>query len=524
MDPKQIEKLNQPAIFPESPAEVEIIQTHLSVVCLAGERVYKLKKSIELPFADFTTLEKRRAFCEQEFALNRRLCPDVYLEVAALVRETNGPGLRMVCEGDRAAEGEVVDYAVRMVRLPAERMLDVVLARDEVSSGEIREIASRMVDFHREARRDEEVEELGSPEKLRGFARDNFEETRAMSGRLFDERLHRALERRTDRDFEDHGELLRQRAREGEVVDGHGDLHARNICLTKPVAIYDCIEFEPAFRCGDVATDHAFLVMDLRVRGHAGLSRHYLESVVSEAGDEDLRRIISMMVRYRAMVRAKVAAITADEEEIPEEKRRESSESAQRYFRFAAATAVEEEGPLWIAFCGLPATGKSTLAEALVEISGGAWPRHASDLIRKELAGVSPREALPSTCYTAEFSRRTYDELYRLGRDDLKTHRVVVLDANFRSRFERGRLREAAGECGARLVVVESDASDDLIRARLRERAGQADSVSDADLEVYEKLKESYEPPVDGEADEVIRVEAGKDPGKLIDEILAHLL
>jgi len=526
MTPDRIETLKQPGIFPERPDEVEIIQTHLSIVCLAGQRVYKLEKSIELPFADFSSLEKRRAFCEEELRLNRRLCPEIYLEVVPLVETPDG-GLRFVSGEEDAGggeDGETVDFAVRMARMPADRMLDVLLEEDAVSGDEIRGIARRMVEFHREARHDEEVADLGSPEKLRQFALANFEETRSMAGDVFPAPLHEALERRTAADFDRFGPLLKERADAGLVVDGHGDLHARNICMTDPVAIYDCIEFNPGFRCGDVANEHAFLVMDLRFRGHPELARVYLDAVVEGSGDEDVRRLMPMLVRYRAMIRAKVSAIAAGESEMPEEDRRESASTAKQYLRLAGAAAVEEDAPTWIAFCGLPATGKSTLARALAEASGETWPILSSDPIRKELADVPPDARLPESCYTPEFSRRTYDELYHRAEFAAEKTPLILLDANFRTREERSHAREAAQRCGARLVVVETTADESVIHSRLESRADDPGATSDADLAVYEKLKDEFEAPEEGEADRVARVDANGDPDSVAEEALARLI
>lgn len=526
MTPERIEQLKQPEAFAEHPDEVEIIQTHMSVVCVAGERVYKLKKAIELPFADFSTLEKRRVFCERELWLNRRLCPDTYLDVVPLV-EVPEAGLRFVTdEGDKVENGKTIDFAVRMKRLPAKRMLDVLLKeRDAVSDVEIRQIARRMVEFHRSARRDEEVMDLGSPEKLRQFAMDNFEETRTIVGDILPEALHQALEQRTVRDFDNFANLLQERVNGGFVVEGHGDLHARNICMTDPPAIYDCIEFNPGFRCADVATEHAFLVMDLRFRGHPKLADIYLESVIEESGDADIRQLMPMLVRYRAAVRAKVSAIAAGEREMPQEERRASASNARKYLRLAGASAVEDDAPLWIVFCGLPATGKSTLARTLEKAAGTTpWFAVSSDAARKDIAGVPPDTPLPESCYNAEFSRRTYDELYRHAKSATENHPVVLLDANFRSRNERSNARKAASQCGARFVIVEVKATEDTIRSRLAQRAEKPRATSDADLAVYEKLKGEFEVPQENEADPVVRIDANGDSEKTAEELLGQLI
>ena len=366
MNTERIKRLRNPAVFPEESGEVEILQTHLSVVCLVGDAAFKFKKPIRLPFADFSTLEKRRHFCEEELCLNRRLCPEIYLEVVTLCRDEDG-NLRM---GQGA--GEVVDYAVKMRRLPAERMLDVMLKTNAVRVADVEEIAKRMTTFHRQADRGPETMRKGSPDRLRGFAMANFEESRSTIGEVFPARLHANLEAQTSEDFDRWLPELRERADTGHVVDGHGDLHARNICLTDPVAIYDCIEFNPGFRCGDVATEHAFLIMDLRFRGHPELAAAYFDAVEAATDDRAMRSIMPMLLRYRAMVRAKVSAIAAGESELPESQREESLDIARRYLRLAAVSAIEEAGPWWLIFCGLPASGKSSIADALAKAAGGA--------------------------------------------------------------------------------------------------------------------------------------------------------
>ncbi len=525
MTHQQIEKLKEPETFAERPDKVEIIQTHMSVVCLAGERVYKLKKHIELPFADFSTLEKRREFCELELHLNRRLCPDIYLEVVPLVEDPDGR-LRFVPDGEGKTDGgETIDYAVRMQRLPTERMLDVLLEEEDgVSRQEIRGIASRMVEFHRTARRDEAVKELGSPDKLREFAMNNFEQTRSMADDLFAATLHAALEKRTADDFEQFADLLAARADKGFAVEGHGDLHARNICMTDPPAIYDCIEFNPGFRCADVAAEHAFLVMDLRFRGHAELADVYLDAVIEKSGDAKIRRLMPMLVRYRAMIRAKVAAIAIGEREMPEKERHESATEARRYLRLAGATTVEDKAPIWILSCGLPATGKSTLARILAEAPGTAWPLFSSDAVRKNLAGAAPGARLPESYYTSEFSRRTYDALYRRAKSATGDGSVVLLDANFRSRGERAKARKAATQCGARFVIVEAIAEEATIRSRLAQRAGDPHATSDADLMVYEKLKDTFETPQEDEADHVFRIDNNDNPEATAEAVLGQLV
>ncbi|MCB1232923.1 MAG: AAA family ATPase [Verrucomicrobiae bacterium] len=523
MDPDRIELLRNPDVFPEGGNSVEIIQTHLSVVCVVGDFAWKLKKAIRLPFADFSTLEKRKHYCEEELRLNRRLCPDTYLDVVPLRQRPDGAPV--FC-GE--SEGEIVDYAVRMKRLPANRMLDVLLGEGAVTEDDVVSIATRMVAFHHDADRGKETVRHGDPEKLWEFARENFEETRGQVGEeaeaIFPRALHAALESRNRSDFTRHRERLKARAASGHVIDGHGDLHARNICLTDPLAIYDCIEFEPAFRCGDVATEHAFLVMDLRFRGHPELASAYLNAVIAASGDAEMRALMPMLVRYRAMVRAKVSAIAAGEHELSTGDRSEAAESARRYLRLAAASAIEETGPWWLMLCGLPASGKSSLAEGLARASGGAWPIFSSDRIRKELAGIAPTEPLPEAFYATAFSRRTYETLRNRASTATDEAKVVVLDANFREREERARAREAAHKAGAKLAILQVHTDETIIVGRLDRRAGDPSVESDADHAVYRKLAAAFEPPDADEADRWMPVSGDTGAEQGGDAILAALI
>lgn len=513
MDPERIEELKDPAIYPEQPDSISILQTHLSVVVLSGESAYKFKKAIVLPFADFSTLEKRKYYCEEELRLNQRLCPEIYEEVVEL-RRNNAGNLRL--DGN----GEILDYAVKMRRLPGERMMDILLSENAVGAADIEAVARRVVAFHHVAERGPHVTASGDPEKLRDFAIANFSETRG----LFPGDLHGALAERTRRDFERNLPSLKSRAEAGYVVDGHGDLHARNICLIEPPAIYDCIEFNPSFRCGDVATEHAFLLMDLRFRGHQDLAMIYLDKVLAESRDEGMKEVLPTLIRYRAMVRAKVSAIMAREKEFSPEDRAEATEIAGQYLRFAAASAIEEDGPWWLVFCGLPASGKSRIAQLLVQTSRAAWSILSTDRIRKELAGVPSTETLLPRFYSDDFSRRTYAEVRTRAIAGTGVNSVVILDANFRGRQERALARAAAREAGARLVILHIETDERTVIERLNHRKSDPRSESDADREVYEKLKSGFEAPASEEADLLLSVSGDLSPDLAVEKILTALL
>lgn len=517
-----IERLADPACYPDQPAHVEpprieVLQTHISVVCLAGDRVYKLKKAVTLPFLDFGSVERRLHFCREEVRLNRRLCPDTYLGVVALC-ETPA-GLRFL----PTAEGTVIDHAVLMRRLPADRMLDELLREQTVDARDLEALARTVAAFHARAERGPEVNAAGAPENLHQLARANFTELRAQTGHGLPEDLLAALERRSEADFVRILPRLRRRAGEGRIVDGHGDLHARNICLTAPPAIYDCIEFDAGFRCGDVATENAFLVMDLRHRGAPDLARDYLRAYVAASGDTEQPSLMPTLVAYRAMVRAKVATLAAADAGLSSADREGACRSALQHVQLAAAATIEARGPLWVLLCGPPASGKSSLAAELHARSG--WPVLATDRVRKELAGIEPHATARPEHYTAAFGERTYDELLRrAARATAAGAPVVLLDGNFPTPDHRTTAQRAAKAAGCRLscVHVSIDATTALARSAARARAGG--SISDADPAVTTRLHAAFVPPSADEGFPVVAVDGTRPTAAAASEALAGLL
>ncbi len=509
MDPDLLARLASPECYAHAPASVEVLQTHISVVCLAGELVFKLKKPVRLPFLDFSTLELRERYCREELRLNRRLCGGIYREVVAL------------CEQDGrlrfGGAGRVVDHAVVMQRLPAAAMLDQRIRDRRATAADVEAVARTMLPFHRAQRIRPGPGEPGDPDLLAEFVRANFTETRALVGTGFEATLHGALEAEAARSLAWLVPRLRARVGRGFTVDGHGDLHARNICATDPPVIYDCIEFSPELRCGDVATENAFLVMDLQHRGRADLGRAYLDAYLRDTRDEEQRELLPPLVRYRALVRAKVTAFVAADADVPAADRAAAAQSSRQHQHLAAISAIEQGRPLWVLACGLPASGKSTVFAALAGATG--WSHVSSDAIRKELAGIAPTAIAPESWYTTAASDRVYRELAIRAASITRTNRQpVLLDATFHRAERRGQIATQAAQCGADLLLVWFDVDDAEARARLRTRPK---GISDADLAVYERLRASAEPP--GQDEPVLRIrDCSVDTA--VDRILAALV
>lgn len=517
MSPDLLLRLTDPHCFPGPPASVEIRQTHLSVVCLAGENVYKLKKPVCFSFVDFSTPELRRHFCEEEVRLNRRLCPDVYLGVVPLYQDPLGVWSFLPSPG-----AVVVDHAVHMRRLPEDRLLSAMLDRNAVEPGDVIRLARIVAAFHRASPRDEATLAAGGPESKIAAILGNFEVTENLADTVFPGPLHPALEQQVRRDVNRLRPILQRRLEQGHVVDGHGDLHARNIFLTDPPVIFDCIEFRPQFRCGDVATENAFLVMDLIHRGRPDLAETYLDAYIEQTGDTDQRALMPALVSYRAMVRAKVGALAASSPDLPEAEREAEAREARRYLQLAAAAAVSSP-PLLIVACGLPAAGKSWILQALAERTG--WICLSTDRLRKELAGVPPETVLGEEFYTPQGNERTYEELFRRAREALERGLCVLLDANFRNKPHRTQARALALQAGARALLVWVRTGESVTRSRLEARdEGPETSVSDAGTRVYEQLRDSFEAPDTGEGMALLELDGAADVEENIDRILARAL
>lgn len=307
-----------------------LIQTHISWVVLAGPYAYKLKKPLALGFLDYSTPEKRLEACHREVALNRRLCPWVYLGVMPIADTSVEP------DGSRT----VLDYAVRMRRLPDDRMLDVLLDRDEATITMVAALAERLADFHAHAATGPGVDEHGSPKAVWANAAESFRQTRPFIGRTLDAPTWAFIHWSSSRFLDENRALFERRVAEGRIRDGHGDLHAANVCMTEPIAIFDCIEFNDRFRCGDVAAEVAFLAMDLEYRGRADLAAAFTDRYVEVSGDPELRDVLDFYLCYRAYVRGKVESLKLDEPGFSTEEYGMALTRAWRYFDLAKRYAI----------------------------------------------------------------------------------------------------------------------------------------------------------------------------------------
>ena len=323
-----IEDLKKPASLPDKTNSVVVVQTHISIVFVADEFVYKVKKPVDFGFLDFTTLEKRKHYCNQEVRLNRRLSRGIYLDVLPV----RSDGKKHILGG---GSGEIVEYAVKMKRIPDEKLMKSVFDRGALTEDHLKRIAQALTTFHTDALRTSEIDQYGRPDTFRINTDENFEQVERYIGVSIPENEFSVLRRWTDDFYKANRNLFHARIDQGRIRDCHGDLHMEHICFTEPISVIDCIEFNDRFRYSDTIADIAFLLMDLEYHGGEEDAAVLWSFYKKLAGEGDVEALLTFYKVYRAFVRGKVANFQVDDENISEEMKNEAVERAGRYFQLA---------------------------------------------------------------------------------------------------------------------------------------------------------------------------------------------
>ena len=324
---KMVQALLKPEAYPEPTKRVELEQTQMSFIFLTDEYVYKVKKPVNLGYLDYTTLEKRKFYCHKEVELNSRLCPDIYLGVVPITRHQGRFSI--------ATEGKAIEYAVKMRRLPRELMMDVLLEKNSVSAEMITRLAEKLVAFHRQAETNKKISSFGKVDTIGRNTEENFKQTEKYFGKTISSRQYQQIKNYTRSFIKENTAFFQKRIKEGRIRDCHGDLHTAHVCFENGICIYDCIEFNDRFRYGDVASEVAFLAMDLDHHGRADLGRKFVDNYVALSQDSELQKLISFYKCYRAYVRGKVASFKLDDPHISTEEKTRILAVAKRYFELA---------------------------------------------------------------------------------------------------------------------------------------------------------------------------------------------
>lgn len=480
--------------FPHSVERVECIETHASWVILAGDFAYKIKKPLDLGFLDYSTPQLRRAMCAAELRLNCRTAPEIYVDVVGIYGGSDpyiGP-----LEG---AE----EFAVRMRRFDQAGVFANRLAAGQLEAAHLDALATHVAEFHAIAAVAQPREGFGTTDAVITPARQNFEQLRE---RVTDAALRARIERLetwSEAQAERLTPIFQARLADGCVRECHGDLHLANVVLLDGnPRLFDGIEFNPQFRWTDVMADVAFLVMDCEACGRDDLAARFLDGWLEATGDYAGLELLLWYVVYRAMVRAKVAAIRMDQGDAS------SRTELAKYLDYALARIEPRTGCVWIA-SGPSGSGKSYNGRELVALRGAV--RIRSDVERKRLAGLKATErataALGEGLYGADMTRRTYARLIEVVRIAVAAGRPALIDATFLKRAQRDEFRALARELGVPFVILAFDASPEVLRERVAYRAAEGLDAADADVAVLEHQLAAREPLGEDEHGETVGID-----------------
>jgi len=476
VDDPLISALLDPRCYPHPVQQVEVKQTPLSWVLLAGEYAYKIKKPVKFAFVDLSSLELRHRDCLEELRLNRRFAPQLYVDVVAIGGTRQQPKI--------VADGVAVEYAVRLRRFAPERELAALLERNAVTTGEMAALGSRLARIHATS---PVCDRSGSATRALAVAMDNVQELQraAPAG-------HEGVAALSDwlsQEWERVGRTADRRCAEGAVRDCHGDLHVDNIVrIDGELTAFDCIEFNAGLRCIDVMSDVAFLLMDLQARNHYELAYAFLNGWLEAGGAYDALRLRRFFMVHRALVRAKVATLGGD------------GGRANRYLQLASRLK-QPSAPVLMITCGLSGSGKTWFSSRVMTQVGAV--RIRSDVERQRLARQSPPAA---GIYSPEFNTRVYDHLQMQSQSLLQCGECVIVDAAFLKRVERMAFMALAANEGARFVILHCVAPDDELRQRLEARQRAGNDASEADVSVMERQHGYWEPFTESELTAVLQI------------------
>ncbi len=481
-----IAALLDPRRSPLGPGKIRLIETHISWVLLAGRYAYKIKKAVNLEFLDFTTLSARHFYCMEELRINRRMAPGLYLEVVAVGGSPAAPALD---------HEPAIEYAVKMRRFPAGKLLDKLLPRGLVTPQHMDVLAGTLAAFHRGLPPAPPNTRYGTPESIRAAASQNFDQLEALV--VGDAQLPSqlaAVRQATEAEYAARkGDFAARRAH-GFVRECHGDLHLGNVSLIRGQPVpFDGIEFSAELRWEDVMSETAFLAMDLMRHGQPALAFRFLNSYLEASGDYAGLSTLPFYLAYRAMVRAKIGAIRASQPGLPKRAQMREFAACREYIALAGH-CLEARKPALIITHGLPGSGKTTFAQAALERLGAI--RIRSDVERKRLFGLDPLADSRggADIYSQEATRRTYARLHELARIGLAAGFPVIVDAAFLRRDERDHFRRLADDMRVPFAIASLQAPDAVMQARIAHRHTQARDASEADGAVLAMLRGVAEP------------------------------
>jgi aminoglycoside phosphotransferase family enzyme/predicted kinase len=503
---RMLDALRDPACYPHPVQHVDIIETHISWIILTGRYAYKLKKPLHLDFLDFSSLKARRHYCEEELRLNHRLAPDIYLKVVPITGDCETPQI----EGN----GPAIEYAVKMREFAQANLLEAALARGALTPALLQRLAVKVAAFHAVAPSALKTSGVNTQPGVLQPALDNFKQILALNP---DATESAAIERVRDWTLQEHQRLVHVFARrlaEDRVRECHGDLHLGNIVLNRDTPTpFDCIEFNPALRWIDVISEAAFLMMDLEAHGRRDLAYVFLNAYLEASGDYNGVAVLPFYLVERAMVRAKINLLRANQRGLSPEQAAHAAAVFRRYVALAASYTQHRQGAIVITH-GVSGSGKTTITEPVPAVLGAV--RMRSDVERKRLHGLpalaQTGAATAAGLYTADSTACVYRQLCEHARSIAGAGIAVIVDATFLKRAQRAMFRALATELGVPFTILNIAAPREVLRSRVAARAARASDASEATLTVLEHQIAMHEALSADELRRAITLDAADDP------------
>lgn len=512
---KILAALARPDFYPHAVKALKLHQTHISIVALTGSYAYKIKKPVNLEFLDFTSLAKRKYYCRREVILNRRASAGVYLGVVPIT-----------FDGDRyhlAGAGKPVEYAVKMRQLPDKLAMLQLLRRGNLDRNAVAKLARVLAQFHQSASTDGAIDSIGGWSTIKTNVEENFRQTEPFVGNFIDLHMFQIIKAATRSFLMRHKPLFDRRVKQKKIRDCHGDLRTEHIYFADGIQIIDCIEFNDRFRYSDITSDLAFLTMDLDYEDYPLVAQELLSDYLLDTKDEEMLLLMDFYKCYRAYIRAKVNCFYLQACNAATGRRKKLLAQTRRYLDLAYRYAVQFTRPsIWVV-CGLPAAGKTSLAEALSKILGVGILH--SDIVRKQLFGLPPdsHHVVPfeEGIYSEQSTALVYGKLLMMAQEEIEKGDSIILDATFARCHQRDEALRLARDLDANIVFVECTASDKTIAHRLSIR-GASPSVSDARRHHFGQIRKRFEPFTDVPAEMHIGINTEISLPECLQQILSH--
>ncbi len=466
-----IHTMQQPNFYPHSViSKIQVIQTHISIVFLTGNYAYKIKKNVNFGFVDYSTLEKRHHFIQQELEINQPIAPDIYLEVLPISQV----GDRLILDNNQ----NIIEYVLKMAEFPQSSLLTNLLEKSQLKDFHLRELGEAVANFHQQTNTNNYIKSFGTIEVIKKSIDDNYQATQKYIGIAQNLEQYQQTRQFTDNFLIEKQAIFETRCLKDKIRECHGDLHLNNICYWHhKIQLFDRIEFNESFRFVDVMYDIAFTIMDLDVRKRQDLSNIFLNTYLEKTGDWEGLQVLTFYLCRQAYVRAKVTSMLLDDPNIDNFDKENAKQTAKNYYNLGWQYTQYSQGKM-IVMSGLSGSGKSTVANYIASKINAIHLR--SDAIRKHLAGIPLNQAGDNSLYTAEMNQKTYQSLLDLAIVLVNQGFSVILDAKYDRLHWRSPVIEAVEKMGISLKILHCQASLETLQTRLTERKNDiSDATSD---------------------------------------------